>query len=61
MKQRIQVTVLIPHPCKCGEFKELFNNIIETDDSFSYDYQGIVNGLKLLFPNNQLIINLKIS
>lgn len=60
MKQAIQIIVTEPDRFKVCKFKELFRNTIELDDSLSYDYQGMIKGLRLLFQNKHIIINLNI-
>lgn len=58
MKRTLRIIVQTPHVSSAGKFVELFRNSFELDDSLVYDYQGLLNGVKLLFPNKELIINL---
>lgn len=58
---RLVVKIEIPDYRRSGHFKELFRNSFAVDDSLQYDYQGLIRGLKLLFPEHKnLIINLSI-
>ena len=60
MKQILRIQVDVPHQSNTGKFVTLLRNQIELDDSLDYDYKGLLRGLKLLYPNKQLIINLSI-
>lgn len=60
MKQILRIQIDVPHPSNAGKFVTLLRNQLELDDSLHYDYNGLLRGIKLLFPNKQLIINLSI-
>lgn len=56
----LHIEVNIPDLQKVGSFKTLLRNSIALNMALEYDYQGLIRGLKLLYPNKQIIINLKI-
>lgn len=58
----MQLMILVQQPDKinAGKYKELLRNSFPLNQSMSYDYQGLINGIKLLYPNRDLIINLSI-
>lgn len=60
MRQVIKVLVQVPHPTQAGRFSELLRSTIELDSSLKYDYQGLVDGIRLLYPNKNLVINFSI-
>lgn len=56
----LHIEVNTPDLQKVGNFKTLLRNSIALNMALEYDYQGLIRGLKLLYPNRQIIINLKI-
>lgn len=60
MKYTIKISVDAFHPFHAGKFINILRNQFEVDESFKYDYHSLINGIKLLYPNKQLIINISI-
>lgn len=60
MKQTIKVIVSTPDKIQAGKFNQLFRTTFDTDSSLEYDYQTMIKGLRLLFPNKQLFIDLSL-
>lgn len=61
MKQILKVSVTCQDERNCSKFRELLRNFIELDDSLTYDYHTLIRGLKLLYPNREIFINLMIG
>lgn len=60
MKQTLLVRVEVPKVSQPDKMQELFRNNIQLDDSLNFDYHLLIQGIKLLFNRNDLIINLTI-
>lgn len=60
MNQILKVIIQVPDNLKTGSFKELYRNSIPLDDGLCFDYQALIKGLKLLYPKNNVIINLSL-
>lgn len=61
MNTTIKISVQRPHPTKTGSYIELLRSQFELDSSCSYDYNGLLRGIRLLFPNyTNLITNITI-
>lgn len=58
MMENLRIIIQVPHPYKTGEFKEIYRNSIPIDGSLHFDYQGLIKGLNILYPQNNKIINL---
>lgn len=58
--ENIRVIIMIPHPTKVGDFKEIYRNTILVDGSLQFDYQSLIKGLNLLYTQTNKIINLQI-
>lgn len=59
-KQTLKIRVEESDKRCAGAFKELLRNSIDLDDSVRYDYNGLVDGLHLLYPNKEIVIHLSI-
>lgn len=57
----LKVIIEVPHPVRQGSFKELYRTQLQVDDSVHYNYQALINGIKMLFPNKNLVISLILS
>lgn len=60
MKQTLMVVVDTPHPTQAGKCVTLLRNSLEIDSSCVFDYQKLVDGIKLLYSNKDIIIHLTI-
>lgn len=58
MEKQLMITVETPHPTQSCKYQNLLRNSIALDDSLRYDYQGLIRGLELLYPNKKIIIHL---
>lgn len=58
--ETLRISVQIPHTFKAGEFKELYRNSIPIDSQLLFDYQGLIKGLNILYPQTNKIINLSL-
>lgn len=45
---------------RTGDFKELYRNTIELDDSISFDYSKVIEVLTLLYRQHRPIIEFKL-
>lgn len=54
----LRIVLERPSELHTGEFKEIYRNTLDCDDSVQFDYQALLKGLKMLYPYNNLIINL---
>lgn len=55
-----KIIVTTPDRNNIGSFKEVFRHSISVDDSIDFDYKSLLKGIKVLFPDKQLFINLNI-
>lgn len=60
MNQFLKVVIQVPDSNRTGSFKELYRNSIPLDDGICFDYQSLIKGLKLLYPKDNIIINLSL-
>lgn len=51
MNTTIKILVQRPHPSIAGKFIEVLRSSFEIDASMQYDYNGLLRGVRLLFPN----------
>lgn len=58
MVKYITVQVLIPDHSKIGEFKELYRNSLEYDNSLEFPFSDLLRGLKLLYqkPDVRIVL-----
>lgn len=61
MKQRLRVKVEVPDYAKNNSFRNLYENVIEIDDSVSFDYSIVVKSLKMLYPYDNSFITFVIG
>lgn len=45
---------------QAGKYQYLFRNSFEINSDLKYDYQKLIDGLRCLFPDKKLIIELEI-
>lgn len=59
----MQLMILVQQPDKvnAGKYKELLRNSFPLNMSLDYDYKGLINGIKLLYPDRDIIIHLTIT
>lgn len=60
MKQHIKVIVQSPDKIKAGQFREELRRNIEVDDALNFDFTTLLKGLRLMFFNKEIFINLTI-
>ena len=60
MKQRIEIMVSIPDRQDIGKVKDLFRVVNFVDDSVRYDFQSVVKGLRVLFPDESAVISFRL-
>lgn len=58
MKHILKIEVQTPDKFKQGSFKTLVRNSIELDSNLTFDYQKLIDGLRLLFIDKEIFINL---
>lgn len=56
MKQSVLVYVVRPDVQHVGQFKQIYKNSIECDDSLDLDYKTLIKGLRMLYPSPDVII-----
>lgn len=61
MKQRLRIKVEVPDYAKNNSFRNLYENVIEIDDSVNFDYSIVVKSLKLLYPYDNSFITFVIG
>lgn len=61
MNNTIKIIVQRSHPTIAGKYIEVLRSSFEIDSSCQYDYNGLLRGIRLLFPNyTNLIINITV-
>lgn len=58
MKHILKIEVQTPDKINQGKFKTLVRNSIELDSDLKFDYQKLVDGLRLLYSKQEIFINL---
>lgn len=58
MKNIFKIQVQTPDKVNQGKFKTLVCNSIELDSNLTFDYQKLIDGLRLLFIDKEIFINL---
>lgn len=51
MNTTIKILVQRTHPTISGKFVDVLRSSFEIDESMQYDYNGLLRGIRLLFPN----------
>lgn len=57
MNKFLKIEILVPTRDKAGEFKRIYFNRLQFDENVCVPYTKIVDGLNILYPQNDKIIN----
>ena len=58
---QLRINLLRPDRIKTGEYKEIYRNTLEFNESVTIPYELLVNSLKILYPFTDLIISFTLN
>lgn len=61
MNINVFISVQVPDRNKVGSFRELYRNTVVFDNSLEFPYSKVLDVMRILYPNPDIIVNFRIA